>query len=38
VYVALVAPGGYFEVWGRNQSTAAGAINIQNVTVTVVGY
>jgi hypothetical protein len=37
VYVALVAPGGYFEVWGRNQSTA-GAINIQNVTVSIAGY
>ena len=37
VYVAVLAPGGYFEVWGRNQTTA-GAINIQNVTVTVSGY
>jgi hypothetical protein len=38
VYVALVAPGGYFEVWGRNQTTNNGAINIQNVTVSIVGY
>ena len=37
VYVATMAPGTYLEVWGRNQSTAGGAINLENVTMSVDG-
>jgi hypothetical protein len=38
LYIATMVPNSYIEIWGRNQSTDNGAINLVNVNASVSGF